>query len=694
MTKDLTQHDSPDFGAGYDLLDALKESGVLTEARFNIIKNLSMIVESRQNTPTSYTYKDRLIAWEVFRAVYTDYDRYESIEDIWRGLGYPRELFTEGGGSADENMSKQLRRIVAHFQRTNGEAAEVLVNPSGRLKAYSVRFKGARDAGQEDDIWGGEPTREDIDPGRRGRTSNASRAIEKINSQELLSGEFYSDFSRIPPSRWSNWLRFWDREKTSVQQDKRLIGRSWKKTFVLGYQVERNLVYEIWYNSLDSTFSVHDYRGTQMTRRFVTLSEATKAMINALVQNSSEDAEFFRSGMNNQIASSLLRSVVGGADQHIEDLRRLEDKEQQQVNAARAAAEKKQAARQAEDEAARKAAEIRRRENIEYFKKDLAQAGKRAVTDFGKIAERFGVPAADKILDNFKRGAISLDQFLQNVVDSLDLVGSREEQDLRGALKDDEIDIGDYIAGIRELAAKRRAEVLRKKNEDDKRRGTPDASTASDPKNNSPKPDRSVQSYLARKQAGSQTSMTFEALTEASAFYDAQQETVEDALGSDHVATIRTLRKDAERGYTQNALKSSVNADLLSTYTETRVGQNFPSTILPQWLNKGRKDPIVLPTDKTGFWNRAKMFIKGIRYQADFVVGFSLADRINIEIWYITEPNPEHSLSLFGATDSFTMKPAVSSFYIFDVTSGRLLRKYVPYYRNAVQIAMAKLSAQ
>lgn len=691
MANDLTQNDTPDFGAGYELLDALKESGVLSESRVQIINNLTMIMESRQNTPTSYTYKDRLIAWEVFRAVYTDYDRYESIDDIWRGLGYPREIFEEGGRSADENMSKQLRRIVGHFQKNNGEANEILVNPSARLKAYSERYKNARGDDQQDDMWSQEPSREDIDPGRRGRVSNATRAIEKINSQELINGEFYSDFSRIPPSRWGNWLRFWDRDKSSVQQDRRLIGRSWKKTFVLGYQVEKNLVYEIWYNSLDSSFSVHDYRGTQMTRRFVTLSEATKAMINALVQSSSEDADFFRSGMNNQIASSLLRSVVGGADQHIEDLRRLEDKEQRDVAAARAEAEKKQAAKQADDLKAKQAAEARRRENMEYFKRDLAQASRRGMRDFASIAEKFGVPVADQLLERLKRGAISLDQFLQNVVDSLDLVGSKEEQDLRGALQDDEIDLGDYVAGIRELAAKRRAEKLRKKNDDDKKRRE-DAAGAQKPKD-APKPDRSMASYLANKRSGA-TSNTFESLTEAAAFYDAQEETVDDAIDSKHMSMIKTLRKDAERGYTQNALKSSVNADLLSTYTETRVEQNFPRTILPLWLNKGRKDPIVLPTDKVGLWNRAKMFVRGIRYQADFVVGFSLADRINIEIWYVTEPNPEHSLSLFGATDSFSMKPAVSSFYIFDVTSGRLLRKYVPYYRNAVQIAMAKLSAQ
>lgn len=683
MANDITQHDSPDFGAGYELLEALKAEGVLTEARYNIIRNVTMIMESRQNTPTSYVYLDRLISWEVFKAVYTDFDRYEGISDIWKGLGYPRELFDESGKSADENMSKQLRRIVAHFAKTNNEASNLLVNPSARMKAYSQRFKGARDDHSSEDDYFREPTRDDVDPGRRGRVSNASRAIEKINSQELLSGQFYSDFSRIPPSRWGNWLRFWDQEKTSVQQDKRLFGRSWKKTFVLGYQIEKNLVYEIWYNSLDSSFTVHDFRGNQVSRRFPTLSEATRALINALVQSSSEDAEFFRSGMNNQIATSLMRSVAGGLDTHIADLQRLDDKEQAAEMAARQEAEKKQAAQDAIDKAAKRRAEETRRANVEFFKNDIKQAGKRAFRDFGKIVERFGVPGADSALDKFRSGAVSLDQFLQNVVDTLELVGSKDERNLRDALKADEIDLSDYIKGTRELAAKKRADIVRRRNEENAKKRT--SQTGKSPSD--------MSDYLSRK--GPQTEFAFESLIANNAYIEAQKETVDDALGSDHVHMIRTLRKDAAHGaFTQSSLKNSVNSELISVYTETRVEQNFPNSILPQWVNKGRKDPIILPTDKPSLWNRAKMLIKGIRYQADFIIGFSLADRINIEIWYVTEPNPEHSLSAFGATDSFSMKPAVSSFYVFDVTSGRLLRKYVPYYRNAVQVAMAKLSAQ
>ena len=686
MTLFNINEETPDFGVGYALLEELQNSGVITESRANIIKNKMMITESRQNTPTSYVYLDRLISWEVFKAVYTDYDRYESLPDVWRGLGYPLDLFSEGGKSADENMSKQIRRIIAHFKNTNKEAGDILVNPSERLKRYSKRFRGAQQ--ENEDPWDQPPTREDIDPGRRNRQSNASRVIDRINSQELLSGEFYSDFSRIPPSRWGSWLRLWDREKTSVQQDRRLFGRTWKKTFVLGYQLEKNLVYEIWYNSIDSSFSLHDSRGNQVSRRFPTLSETVKSLINALVQSSSEDAGFFKNGLNNQVATSLMRSMTGNLDQHIEDMKRLEDKEQRDIIAARMEAEKKREQEEKKKEEERKKAEIARKANWDYFKRDLKQASSRVVRDFGNIAERFGVPAADAVLSKFRSGAIGLDEFLKNVVDSLDLVGSKEEKDLRGALIDDEIDIEDYIAGIRELAAKKRADRLRK------RGGSSGAEATTG--NNPPRPDSSMANFAARRRnTNLNEEYDFEKLMENIEFFQQQEESVDDAINSSHNSIIKSLRRDAERGqYTQNALKTSVNADLISVYTETRVDRNFPSTILPRWLNKGRKEPIVLPTDKPGLINRLKMFIRGNRYQADFIVGFSLADRVNVEIWYITEPNPEHTLTAFGANDSFSSKPTVSSFYVFDVTSGRLLRKYVPYYRNAVQIAMAKLSAQ
>lgn len=700
----------PDFRAGAELLEALAETGVLTESRVRIIESVEAIFESSPlRTPDVYEIQGIKISWRVFKTVYTDFDAYPTEDDVMNALGI-------GGLNFGQESSKKraLQRMVQHFRTQNPEAAD-LSNPNtrDRKEAYSEKYRKAQEM-QYGDEWQPAPTRADIYPGKRNRTNQSTRIADQINSQEILSGQFYSDFTRIPPSQWGNWLRFWDKEKTSVQQDKRLFGRSWKKTFVLGYQLETNLVYEIWYNSIDSSFAVYDVRGNQMTRRFPTLSESVKALTNAIVQASSQDKDVLTGGMNNQIATSLLRSMAGSLDSHIEDLRRLDDKEQAEQVRKRQEAEEKFAKDRAERE--KNQAEVRRsREEAlsrikTQLKAEVSDASARVFRDVGNV----GMMAIDRAAAQLRRGAISFEAYAKTVVDSLELTPA--EQEILNKYKKGEISFEEYMEQVKILVNKRKADQMKaenKKKADDlaKQREKSSAASAAasrqakkanKPKQSSTKqptkPSTPVGDYASRKKPGTGVAVvpTFESLLDNMTAYENQEEAVDDVVDAgDYMNTIRGLRTDAQKGsFTQNALKSAINSDLITVYTETRVEQNFPRTILPQWINRGRREPIVLPTDKPSLFNRAKMLIKGIRYQADFIVGFSLSDRVNIEVWYVTEPNPEHALVKFGATDDFAAKPTISSFYVFDVTSGKLLRKYVPYYRNAVQISMAKLSAQ
>lgn len=674
---------SPDFGAGYQLMEALMGAGVLTEARFNIIKNSEIILEALR-TPDVYETHGIQIPWKIFETIYTDFDTYPTAKDVLEALG----IYSRIASSKGDSINQSLIRMAKHFRETNPDATD-LATIGGRMKAYSAKYRAAQE-NQYGEYEPPAPTRSDIDPGRRNRNTASTRVIEKINSQELLSGEFYSDFSRIPPSRWGNWLRFWDKEKTSVQQDKRLFGRSWKKTFVLGYQLETNLVYEVWYNSIDSSFAVHDSRGNQMTRRFPTLSEAMKALTNAIVQSSSQDRDVLAGGMNNQIANSLLRSMTGTLDQHIVDLQRLDDKEQSEVIRKRQEAERLEAQENAKKEADRAAAAKFRQETLNKIKTQLKADVSNATSRMFRDAGRVGYFAIDAALDKLKSGAIAFDKFAKTVVDSLNL--TPEERDNLDKYQKGEMSFDEYMDNVRNLVAKRKADQMKAQNEKTQEEYKKASSSG---KKKPPAKKKPVTSYAdIVKNRG--TTPTFESFFENDSGYEAQEEFVDAAVrGADHTSMIRTLRNDAHRGnFTQNAIKNAVNSNLISVYSETRVDQNFPRTFIPNWINKGRREPIVLPTDKPSFWNRTKMLVKGIRYQADFIVGFSLSDRVNIEVWYVTEPNPEHSLSKFGAGDSFSTSPTVSSFYVFDVTSGKLLRKYVPYYRNAVQLAMAKLSAQ
>jgi hypothetical protein len=87
---------------------------------------------------------------------------------------------------------------------------------------------------------------------------------------------------------------------------------------------------------------------------------------------------------------------------------------------------------------------------------------------------------------------------------------------------------------------------------------------------------------------------------------------------------------------------------------------------------------------KKSVFNRVKMRLAGTMFKADFIVGFTVNNRINLEVWYVTEPNPEY-------VQGSPMGKTISSFYLYDVTSEKLIRKWIPYYRNAEQLILQKI---
>jgi hypothetical protein len=147
-----------------------------------------------------------------------------------------------------------------------------------------------------------------------------------------------------------------------------------------------------------------------------------------------------------------------------------------------------------------------------------------------------------------------------------------------------------------------------------------------------------------------------------------------------YTSEIERLRNDAQRETAnfrmlQNAVMSSVEK-----YDKTRVDPSKFSHIL-SFLDSRK---VQLPGGKPSLWNRIKMFFAGTMYRADFICGYTIGNRVNFEIWYVTEPNPEY-------VEGGHMGKIISSFYLFDVTSGKLLRKYIPYYRNAEQLIIQKV---
>lgn len=661
-----------DFGAGYALLEALQEEGVITEARASIISNQIIISEAvTKSSPTQYVHKGRIITWEQFKAVYTDYDRYQTTAEVWLGLGYPEELFKPASQDAKQttrdNMAKSLERVIEHFKRYNKEGNEILVSPKYRMTRYSKIIPDNRSRP--------EPTMADIHGGSVTRRTNASAMMDRINQQKIMAGEFYSNTTRIPKSHWGNWLRFWEREYSSVHNDHSMFGRVWKKDFVLGYQMEDKLFYEIWYNSIDSTFALHDSNGNQISRRVATLNEAMRALMNAVKQASPQDADFFRGNMNNQLAASLIRSITPGLDKHIEDLKKLDSEY-----------EKNKEREEEEREAARKAAAEKRRENIEYFRKQamdvavsygkekaaeiLAQA--RAEAERAKAEERSqraraNQAAADDIAQANRRHDATHDAVRASMERAKRAAQARAQSEYQASPEANK--------GRWEAEAMMRAKEFARQ-ELERRKRKLDA-------------ERKRRARAAKKD-GIPALPAPKDLTEQVEYWSPKIEG--DSEGGIDIPTnygrdIEQMRRIAAHGSeTQDAIKRTVNSEMIQTYQTSRVEDSgFIKNRFLRWINKGRGDSIVLPNDMF-IWKQIKSYVLGQRYRADFVIGFTLNDAVNIEIWYVSEPNPAKGSGFHGSSKT------ISSFYIFDVKSGKLLRKFVPYYRNAVQIAMAKLS--
>jgi hypothetical protein len=119
---------------------------------------------------------------------------------------------------------------------------------------------------------------------------------------------------------------------------------------------------------------------------------------------------------------------------------------------------------------------------------------------------------------------------------------------------------------------------------------------------------------------------------------------------------------------------------MIEKYTETRVDYNKFKSIF-SFLDKRS---VNLP-NQVSILDRLKMMVGGTFYQADFIIGYSFNNRLNFEIWSVTEPNPEYTPT------SLTSPKIINSFYLYDVTSAILIRKYIPYRRNAEQLLIQKI---
>lgn len=159
---------------------------------------------------------------------------------------------------------------------------------------------------------------------------------------------------------------------------------------------------------------------------------------------------------------------------------------------------------------------------------------------------------------------------------------------------------------------------------------------------------------------------------------------------NDHRRTVRSvsqqgsnIRDQRARG-TMKTLADGIE-DRLYIYRDGTRFSKFDIYIAPLInIGRNRKRRLVTPGDPRARWQRVAHFLLGTRYIADFIEGYTIDNRINYEIWYITEPNPT-----YGKSDQ---RRTISSYYVFDATSKTLVRKLLPYKRNAEQVIMQKIT--
>lgn len=179
----------------------------------------------------------------------------------------------------------------------------------------------------------GSPPDRYVQPGQPGQKN---RQIEAINAEDLLPGVFYTDITRIPRSNHAKFWKFWDRQISSVPTEKAgLLGRKWEKSFIFGFEIAgtKGFGYEIWYNSIDSTFTLYDSKANDVTNeRYDTLQGATRALFNTVTTDSRADIDYRIA--TSPTAQSMFKAVSSNIDPMIQKFQQMEMKDQKEFNRA------------------------------------------------------------------------------------------------------------------------------------------------------------------------------------------------------------------------------------------------------------------------------------------------------------------------------------------------------------------------
>ena len=757
-----------------------------------------------------------VITPDQFRAVWTDYDRYPTVEKVYIALGFTRDdlIMTQKRDSLINHLGGRNtgRNNLVDWYNSN-YPKDKLVKWGDRSDLYAKANLDAR-GGDDGQMYqpDGSPTH--INPGSRGRNSSK---IDQLNKTDILVGEFYNNITQISPRRWQHWAKFWDQRLNSVQPNKRglfgsLIGKAWKKTFLLGYRVDRKTFYEVWYNSLNSSFAIYDKNGVQQGDDIVTLQEAIQNLVHVLAQKSQGDETIFVGGTHgqnmNQIAKSMQNVVRGDLDRSVgavrrEDellakelanskadytkrdsatrtrrIKRVQAGRDYQANSAGLSKGELTALRRAEKAIKRYEQELKlvedelkkvppgdtmslstlRKARTEITRhRDNAQA----IYDTIKAQNAKVDDSGDVVVGN-NINATMLAAISSRAIDKAKTMVKQAIASARGGVQDVMTDLGqqqeelDNIRKGKEAARilKQDAEAIQRASEDvikksrnnniskdviekQKRLAVVKTAQAIALFNATQEVevwqeiDRSVSNVTVGNVQAMRPDKAKKKWRNEAARLEQEEQALRDEIEAetkqhnaefeDDINDIKKKRTDKRKmnesfldlanddvevedfvpnsretdRYAQSikreADNSVYNASLITkglmgdikSYDVTKV--SAPSKTLTsiianapgvgRWL-RGRTDPVENPFK--GIWSRTKMAVLGEQYRADFISGFTIADRVNMEIWYIMEPGKDNKI--------------ITHYLVYDVGARKVIRSYLPYYRNAIQVVAAKLN--
>lgn len=702
-----------DFNSGQELLNVLFENECITESFFRCNTATTKILMEAGAGRDTFIYKGVPIERSAFEREYMDRSNLEPIDVLIR-LRVPREEMAQ---MEETTPNRTVNRIRRYFN-DGVKGDELYFFPWNKRdqrmtwNEYQALLSGESTEGSEDS----EPTMRDILHGSRSRRNQSTRVMDKINKQELVDGEFYSNITRIPKRNWQHWLKFWDRERTETGKDTRNL-KTWRKSFVLGYQLTQNAVVEIWYNAMDSTFTVHDQNGVNIGRhRSPSLNEAIKRMFNYIASISKADADFFT--MRNPLSMSAARSINQSLDRDV--LRDLADKaesEEQLRGMSKAERER--------HEIDKKRADLEMKKLITKEKQEYAELERAEKERIKKEKEELGIGAINKIRKAVKDGASSISRYSDDPVEDKRIremtpterakfMDQREKERVKD-LKDREAEesrlkkdrerknkkfrekeaktatqrtdrakeIGKSIrAGVKRIADADIEDFYKEREKELKDKATP-----KDIRDN---PD------IKKKQEDLEARLKKErdALLDDIAPFS-KKKTVKESADDDSPLDVDTTSrgydtvvrnvKNSANTMTLQMIKATVMSDHIQMYHDSRV-KSYPNIFFERVGNVlGR---FLARSDQPGsrpVWDRVKSALKGEYFRADFVMGFTLNNAVDIEIWYVTEPNPNYVKG-----DEYQVE-SIASYYVYDVTAEKIIRKYIPYYRNAVQTVLQKI---